>query len=177
MGIVVINSIFKPISNDEFNKGLATLMATNPNIVAFGDGAHAVPITPQAAVPVGQLSTLEDLRVIVSHAGAAEDTAGLRITPEDHLYWVVEFTIENISAETIYLHPIVDSQMQYLVHGEFNWKPNQEGDCVPTVRNGVPPLAPKAKFDCKLLYLVPRDNQPLYWVFERDGSYQVFQVR
>ncbi|HSD83550.1 MAG TPA: hypothetical protein VLG46_06820 [Anaerolineae bacterium] len=176
-GLVVINLIFKPISNDEFNRGLATLMATNPHISAFGDGAHAVPITPQAAISVGQLSILEDLHVTVSHAGAAEDTAGLRITPEDYQYWVIEFTLENISSKTIYPHPIVDAQMQYRVHEEFSWEPDHGGDCVPSVRKGVPPLEPQAKFECQPVYLVPHDNQPLYWVFERHGDFRVFQVR
>lgn len=164
---------------DGWEKQVATLIATDGSIAAFGDDAHAVPVTPEAVIPIGKSATVEGLRVTVLEAGEINDTTGLGITAEGYLYWFVHFTIENASNEMKYIHPIVDTQMQYNVNGNSIWEPNHKGECIPSLENGVPPLAAGDKFDCHLIYDVPLDYQPIYWVYTGTGieAPAVFQVR
>jgi hypothetical protein len=178
ISLFVISSIAQRWE-DGWEKHLATLIATDDSIAAFGDGAHAVSITPEAVLPIGSTATVEDLRVTVLEAGEVNDTTGLRKTAVGYLYWFFHFSIENASDETKYIHPIVDTQMQYNVHCHGVWEPNRAGVCIPSLKNGIPPLATAAKFNCRLIYEVPLDDQPLYWVYTGVGyeSLAVFQVR
>ena len=164
---------------EDMERQLATLMATDDSITAPGDGAQVFPVTPEDTLSVGQSSVVDNVRVTVTYAQEVEDTTGLHITPEGYLYWVVQFTIENISDQEIYPNPIVSPQMQYSRNGRYIWELDSSGDCVPSYENGVFALEPQARVDCSLIYTVPRDDQPLYWVYISmcGEQYVVYRVR
>lgn len=145
----------------------------------MGDGSYVVSLTPEAAISVGQSAIVDQLHVTVTHFEKVEDTTSLSITPENHLYWSIDFTLENVSDKEKYPHPLVDSQLQYIVNGQYIWETERYGNCMPSVKDGIPPLAPEAKFECKLIYFVPDDEQPVYWVYTSTGyeEYVVFRVR
>ncbi len=180
LGMFVFSFVLQQ-QEDNWNKQLATIIATDSRVAAFGDDAHAIPITPEAALPIGESTVIGEIRVTVTSSAEATDITEIGPTPIGHLYWRVDFSVENLSDEQINIHPIVDSQMQYLVNGHYIWQPSQSGDCLPSLKEGVPALEPHSKFECSLIYPAPNDSQPLYWVYidvavDRE-LYAIFQVR
>ncbi len=174
---LIINATFRNWDSQE------SIAASDTYSVAFGDGAHAVPITSTAVLSVGQSENLDSLRITVINAN--EVTKGIRnkdgvpVTAVGYVFWEVHFTIENISNNQKWPHPSVDSQIQYVVNGANTWIPEDEGVCTPSITKSVPTLEPGAKFDCKFIYHVPQNDQPVYWVFSTIGyeSSVVFRVR
>ncbi len=159
-----------------------SIAASDPNNVAFGDGAHAVPITATTVLSVGQSANLDSLRITVINANEVtyeKKTAdGVPATVEGYVFWEVHFTIENISNNEKWPNPSVDSQLQYVVNGANTWIPEDEGICTPSITKSVPTLEPGAKFDCTFIYHVPQNNLSAYWVFSTAGyeSSAVFRV-
>jgi len=157
---------------------LNIMIATDDSIAAFGDGAHNVPITPEAALSVGQSAVINELRVTVTKTGEVEDTTGLPITAKGYLFWRVIYSVENVSKKEVYPHPSVQAQIQYEPYGDgFIRLIKGEGDCVPSIKKSRPALSPNARFVCDMIYEVPRGNQPLYWVFLDDDENAVFRLR
>ncbi len=177
---VVFVSVDTTLRN--WDNQFATAVA-DPDSAAPGDGSHAVPITSTEVLSVGQSANLDALRITVISANkitqVIRNKDGLPVTPAGYVNWEVRFSIENVSSETKHPHPSVDSQIQYAVNGIYTWRPEDEGDCVPSIVNGLPMLDRGAKFECIFIYYVPQNDQPVYWVFSTSGyeSSVVFRVR
>jgi len=180
---ISVSLIFRSVSKNWDNQ-LATLIATNDNIAAFGDGSHPVSISPNDVLKIGETSTVFGVEITLDNAGfakSAEYTSGQKD------YWFVEFTGKSISDEIQYgVNPVVESQLQYLQNGnyilaldEFEQRQCDYGHVIDGLETGE-------SFHCRLFYLVPADERNLYWVYARtdnvaDGSYEersvAFQIR
>lgn len=176
--IIILAFIVLRLALGAWATQLNTMIATDDRIAAFGDGAHSVPITPEAALAAGQPAGINDLRVTVTKTGEVEDTTGLHITAVGYLYWRVVYSVENVSEKEVYLNPSVQAQIQYEPHGDgFTWQIYDVGECVSSTKTSGPGLSPNAMVVCDMIYEVPRGNQPLYWVFMDDGENVVFRLR
>ncbi len=177
ISLIVAAVLFTAVK--DWERDLDTASATDPSVENMGDDAHAVPITPEAALSIGQSASIDGLRVTVTGTGIGRGRQGQFLPSTDYMYFEMKYTVENTSAIVRYPNPPVDSQLQYMEGGVFLWKVGQEKDCSPSLKNGVRPLASSGKYECRSLYIVSKDEQPLYWVyFSRDReSCVVFRIR
>jgi hypothetical protein len=180
---ISINLVSKSVSNNWDNQ-LATLIATDDSIVAFGDGAHAVPINPEDVLHVGEKSGVFGVEIVLNNAGfikAVENTSGAWD------YWFVEFTGKSISDEIQYgVNPGVESQLQYFQNGNYIWDLDEFDQRQCNYEHVMDGFEKNESFNCRLVYVVPADKRDIYWVYARtdtivDGAYEeryvVFQIR
>ncbi len=122
-GLIILAFIFVILLFQSFEKAwsnqLATLIATDDSIVAFGDGGHVVPITYGSALNIGEIGTVFEIEITVDSAGFIKSAKN---TSSEREYWFVEFTGESISNEILYgINPGVNSQLQYLNDNVYTW--------------------------------------------------------
>ncbi len=187
-GLIILAFIFVVLLFQSFEKAwsnqLATLIATDDSIVAFGDGAHAVPITSGSTLNIGETGTVFEIEITVDDAGlkeAAKNTSG------EWEYWFVKFTGESISNEILFgINPGVNSQLQYLDDNVYTWHLDEFEERQCDDENLTDGFIFGESFHCRYVYLVPTDERDLYWVFKRtdtgdDGEFEeryvVFQIR
>ena len=180
---ISVSLVFQSITKNWDNQ-LASLIATDDSIVAFGDGAHAVPINPEDVLQVGEKSDVFGVEIALNNAGfikAVENTSGAWD------YWFVEFTGKSISDEIQYgVNPGVESQLQYFQNGYNTWDLDEFDQAQCDYEHVTDGFEKDEFFNCRLVYVVPADERNIYWVYARtdnieDGTYEehyvVFQIR
>ncbi len=183
LAFISLSLVFRSAFNNWDNE-LATLMSTDDSIVAFGDGAHAVPIDPDSVLKIGESSAVFGVEITLDTAGfikSAENVSG------EWEYWFVEFTGKSISDEIQYgINPGVESQLQYLHGSSYIWSLDEFEQRQCDYGNVAEGFELGDSFHCRFIYLVSADERHLYWVYIRiddveDGSYEeryaVFQIR
>ncbi|MCP5016589.1 MAG: hypothetical protein GY938_15200 [Ketobacter sp.] len=174
------------ILEKSWDNQLATMIATDDSIAAFGDGAHAVEITPDDTLRIGETDTVFGIEITLDDAGFVETVEN---TYPESEYWFVEFTGRSISNEIQYgINPKIEAQLQYLQSQSkfYNWEHEKFEQSKCKYKNTSEGFEPGASFHCRFVYLVPSDERNLYWIYARtdngaDGSYEeryiVFQIR
>jgi hypothetical protein len=182
--LISISLVFQSFERS-WNNQLATMIATDDSISAFGDDAHAIPITPDNVLKVLESGTVFGLEITLDNAGhfmSAEN-----VIPGKWEYWFVEFSVKSISGEIQYgINPGVDAQLQYLQDGFYVWVLDEFDQKQCNNDNVLDGFELGEFFHCRFIYLVPADERNLYWVYAmtgtgEDGSYEeryvVFQIR
>jgi len=180
---ISVSLVFRSFTNS-WDSQLATLIATDDSIAAFGDGAHAVPIDPDNILSIGESSPIFGIEIALDNAGfikSAENVSG------SWEYWFVEFSGKSIVDEIQYgINPNVEAQLQYLHGNSYVWSLDEFELRQCNYGNVVKGFEPGDSFQCRFTYLVPADERNLYWVYARtdngtDGAYEeryaVFQIR
>jgi len=179
------NLVFSSIPNNA-NQTWATLYATDDTIAELGDASHIVEITPDTILQIGETDTVFGLKVTLSNVGFISQEEN---TDPNHPreYWFVDFSVENISSGILYgIHPVVNTQLQYIIDGTYIWEMPDEYQCTPEIEFLSNGLQPNTSFQCRFIYSVPLDERSLFWVYTRtdigaDDSYEerylVFRIR
>jgi hypothetical protein len=162
----LFNYVFQKWENN-VEIGLATLIATDNSIVAPGDAAHSIPITPESALNIGNSANIFGIKIKLTNAGYLKNADNMEGERE---HWFVDFTIENIESEIPKsINPVVESQIQYLLDDVYVWEVSKVEYCVPDLRSLSAGLAPGESIQCRFSYLVPSDERNLYWMYAMDG--------
>ena len=177
------NLVSQSVSGNWDNQ-LATLIATDDSIVAFGDGAHAVSINPEDVLQVGEKSNVFGVEITLNDTGfikPVEYTSGTRE------YWFVEFSGKSISDEIQYgVNPEVESQLQYFQNGNYIWELDEFEQRQCNDKHVLDGFEKSESFNCRLVYVVPIDKRDIYWVYARTGriangiyeeQYVVFKIK
>ena len=190
VGILLVGCVFLSVSlqkmEEAWGNELATLIATDDSIRAFGDGAHTIPITPEDSLKIGEIDTVFDIEITVNDAGFV---GAIKNSYPESEYWFVEFTVRNISDQVQYgINPKVDAQLQYLLP-ESNFYSREYEDPERSKCNSQTTsegFDSSASIHCHFVYVVPSGESSLYWIYARtatgaDNSYEEryvsFQIR
>ena len=166
--------------------GANSTLATDEVIVELGDGSHTVEINPETILEIGETGSVFRLKVTLINVGfISKFENGDPNHPQEN--WFVDFSVENISSEILYgIHPVVNTQLQYIINGNYIWDMPEEYQCSPEIQILGSGFQPNTSFKCHFIYSVPSDERNLYWVYIRtdngeDGSYEerylVYQIR
>lgn len=170
----------RSLDDRDSNQQMATLMATDDRIAEFGDGGHAIPITPEAAYSIGQTAAVGDYQVTVTDISVVEDTSNIRSAGDVRQYVRIRFNLKNVAKEDRSPNLFTSTQIQYPFSGnwEYRWENMHDGECLPSLKGGVQPIAPGSAYECSFIYEVPRGGIQ-YWVFSdgTDENTAVFRVR
>ena len=183
LAIISANLLLRSVERG-WEDQLATMIATDDSISAFGDDAHAVPITPSSALSPGETGTVFGVEITLDNTGflkTAENVVG------EWEYWFVEFAGKSISNEIQYgINPDVEAQIQYLHGDSYIWSLHEFDQAKCDYGNTRKGINFGESFHCRFVYVVPADERNLYWVYTRtdngnDGEYEeryvVFQIR
>lgn len=143
---------------------------------AFGDGHSPITITPETTAKVGQSVILNNFQVTVIDSRKLDNCTDLRTVREGEQCWLVHFTLENVSSDVSeWVNPNIDTEMQYMTNGYYVPVGGTEKGYLASVKGSLE-LAPGTQVDGELIYIVPQDKRPLYWIYEDSGDWVVFQV-
>src|SRR5512143_3534577 len=106
-GVIAAAVLFTLVKGWE--RDTAARRATDPSVENMGDDAHAVLITPEAALSIGGSAMVDGLRVTVTGAGKGRDRQERFLPSTDNMYFELKYTVENTSAMDRYPNPPVDS--------------------------------------------------------------------
>ena len=177
--ICVTVSVYLHLSELQFQRNLATLVATNPNIASFGDGVPDVVVSRGEVAAVGDTVEVADYQVTVMRSYEITDAAPTVGAPNGWQTWSIEYEVMNTGQVDLVAYQLTNTKIQFDLNGKLAEAPDAQTQCDPTIDDSLQALAPDVKIRCEATFWMPAEGQKVYWVFVygRLDEYVAFRVR